>query len=57
MTWELYEVWAIDDQGNEQLVDTTQSLKEARTIAADQEAAVIYREDADGNLIEIERRG
>jgi hypothetical protein len=58
MTWELYEVWSIDiDDGYEELIDTTQSLKEAREIAAGEVAWVIYREDADGNLIEIERQG
>jgi hypothetical protein len=57
MTWELYEVWAIDPDGHEELIETTQSLKQARTIAAQHDVHVIYREDADGNLIEIERRG
>lgn len=57
MTWELYEVWAVDTAGHEELIDTTKSLKEAREIAANEESAVIYREDAEGNLIEIERRG
>ena len=32
MSWELYEVWH-DDNGHEELVDTTKSLKEARHLA------------------------
>lgn len=57
MTWELYEVWAIDPDGHEQLIETTQSLKQARTLAGQHDAHVIYREDDTGNLIEIERQG
>ena len=33
MTWELFEVWAVDEDDYEQLVDTTKSLKEARELA------------------------
>lgn len=49
MTWELYEVWAVDEDGHEELIDTTKSLKEARQLAKEQltEGAVeviLYRE-------------
>jgi len=64
MTWELYEVWAEDDLGHEDLVDTTPSLKEARKIAdtAIDEGAVrakILKESPDGDfevVEEIERQ-
>ena len=51
MTWELYEVWTVDQDGHETLVDTTQSFKEAQEIADaaltedDQlHEAIIYKE-------------
>lgn len=61
MTWELYEVWAEDDIGHEELVDTTKSLKEAKELARNQlemegiEAVIIYQETETGDSIEIER--
>lgn len=60
MTWELYEVWSIDEDGHEDLVDTTKSLKEARQIADANLTEyypeyIIYKEDDAGELIEIER--
>jgi hypothetical protein len=60
MNWELYEVWSIDADGHEDLVDTTKSLKEARQIAdanIDEYHTeyVIYKEDEQGELIELER--
>jgi hypothetical protein len=61
MNWELYEVWAEDDVGHQELVDTTKSLKEAQELAKlkieDEgiEAVYIYRETEDGDLEEIER--
>lgn len=33
MKWEQYEVWAEDQDGREELVDTTKSLKEAKSLA------------------------
>ena len=33
MTWELYEVWSEDDEGHEELIDTTKSRKEALQLA------------------------
>jgi hypothetical protein len=59
MTFELYEVWSVDSNGHEQLIDTTRSLKEARKIALETQAEdnveiVIYR-DTDGELSEVTR--
>lgn len=52
MTWELYEVWQEDENGHENLIDTTKSLKEATELANQmlEEASGIvhiYRESAD----------
>ena len=60
MNWELYEVWSVDEDGAEDLVDTTASLKEARAIAQATlneyyVECIIYSEDENGDLIEIER--
>ena len=59
MNWELYEVWAVDQHG-ETLIDTTKSLKEARQMAElnigeDCDECVIYAENPEGDLVEIER--
>jgi len=58
MKFELYEVWA-EEQGTEELVDTTKSLLEARDIANQAidngaEYAIIYRETDDGDLELVE---
>ena len=61
MSWELYEVWSIDSDDHEELVDTTRSLKEAQEIAGatmkedDIVEVVIYKETEDGDLEEIQR--
>ena len=60
MNWELYEVWSVDEDGHEDLIDTTKSLKEAREIARANITeyyveCIIYREDEDGELKEVER--
>lgn len=59
MNWELYEVWSVDVDGHEDLIDTTKSLKEARQMAQDSidgfiVECIIYAEQ-DGELIEKER--
>jgi hypothetical protein len=60
MLWELYEVWSVVD-GHEDLIDTTKSLTEAREWATKAiqddglEEVVIYRENEDGDLEELER--
>jgi uncharacterized protein (UPF0128 family) len=58
MKFELYEVWA-EDSGQETLVDTTQSLKEARLLAQESidngsEYVIIYKESDDGDLEVVE---
>jgi hypothetical protein len=60
MIWELYEVWSVDEDGHEDLIDTTKSLKEAKQIAEANiteyyAECIIYREDEHGDLIELER--
>jgi hypothetical protein len=60
MNWELYEVWSVDVDGHEDLIDTTKSLKEARAIAKlnlneEWVQCIIYAEDPEGELVEIER--
>lgn len=60
MTWELYEVWAVDSDGHEDLIDTTKDLKAARTMARanlDDEVVecLIYRENEEGDLELVER--
>lgn len=60
MNWELYEVWTVDHDGHEDLVDTTKSLKEARLLAKesldddDVVECIIYQEDENGDLNELE---
>jgi hypothetical protein len=59
MKFELYEVWTEDEFGHQELVDTTQSLKEAREIAQaaidlGDFSAIIYRETDTGELEIIE---
>ena len=60
MTWEFYEVWSVDEDGHEELIDTTQSLKEAKQLAEESlteyyAECIIYKEDANGDLVELER--
>ena len=60
MNWELYEVWSVDEDGHEDLIDTTKSLKEARVIAEANLTeyyveCIVYAEDPEGELVEIER--
>ena len=59
MTWELYEVWAVNEDGSEDLIETTNSLKEAKEIAEVNIGdsiveCVIYREDDKGDLHAVE---
>jgi len=62
MNWELYEVWGIFEDDTEELIETTKSLKEAKAIAKlslegedkDIVECVIYYEDENGNLVEVE---
>lgn len=59
MNWELYEVWSVDEDGHELLIETSSSLKEAQRIAReslteDVIECIIYKEDANGDLKEVE---
>ena len=59
MIWELYEVWSVDVDGREDLINTTNSLKEAQQLAKeslteDIVEVIIYKEDEEGELYEVE---
>ena len=58
MSWVQYEVWGVEEDGHEELIDTTNSLKEARQIAEQSltdliTECIIYK-DEDGELFEQE---
>jgi hypothetical protein len=60
MNWELYEVWAEDDAGQEELIETTNSRKQAFEIAQTQLdlgyiASIVYLENEDGELEKVKR--
>jgi hypothetical protein len=60
MNWELYEVWSADQDGHEELIDTTKSYKEAKALAkkALNEGFVsswIFRETDEGDFEETDR--
>lgn len=60
MTWELYEVWGGDDNGNEELLETTSSKKQAYEIARASLGLgyleiIVYQEDDSGGMKELER--
>jgi hypothetical protein len=57
---EFYEVWARDKDGHEELVETTIVRKQAVELAKqcledNYTAGIVYQEDENGDLIEIER--
>ena len=59
MKFELYEIWAVDTDGNEDLIDTTNSITEAKELAqatldAGSVYVTIYREADDGDLEVVE---
>lgn len=60
MSYQLYEVWTEDEQGHQELLETTASEKAANDIAEKAVlegsfAAVIFQETEDGEIIELER--
>ena len=60
MNWELYEVWAEDDDGQEELIETTNSRKQAFDLAQTQLdlgyiASIVYLENEEGDLEKIKR--
>ena len=58
MIWVQYEVWGVEEDGHEELIETTNSLKEARRIAetalTDQIVECIIYKEEDGELYEEE---
>jgi hypothetical protein len=58
MIWVQYEVWGVEEDGHEELLKTTNSLKEARKIAesalTDQIVECIIYKEEDGELYEEE---
>ena len=60
MNWELYEVWAEDEAGQEELIETTNSRKQAFEIAQAQldlgySASIVYLENEEGALEKVKR--
>jgi len=60
MSYLLYEVWATDEDGQEELIDTTASPKEADALAKKSLeegyiAVTIYKENEDGDSVAIKR--
>lgn len=60
MSWTQYEVWAVTEEDHEELVDTTNSLKEARQLGKKilnegYQEIIIYREDSVGEFDEVDR--
>lgn len=61
MNWELYEVWAEDESGHEELIDTTKSRKEAYSLAEKtltEEGyvkTIVYLENEEGDLEEVKQ--
>jgi hypothetical protein len=60
MIWELYEIWGVDEDSHEELLETTSSKKQAFEIA---EASlglgyfeiIVYQGDENGDLKELQR--
>jgi hypothetical protein len=60
MSFMLYEVWTEDDDGHQELIETTASMSEAVNLAKQAivdgaYAATVFRETEDGDSKEIER--
>jgi hypothetical protein len=60
MNFELYEVWAGDEDGHEELLETTASRTQAFELAQATNTqgylfGIVYRETEDGELEEIKR--
>jgi hypothetical protein len=60
MSYMLFEVWTEDEDGHQDLLETTASLTAARKIANQaiengSLAAIIYQENEEGDTEEIER--
>lgn len=60
MNWELYEVWAEDNDGHEELIETTKSRSQAfklaqQTLSEGYVASIVYLENEEGDLEEVKR--
>ena len=60
MNYELYEVWGVEEDSHEELLETTSSKTQAEELAEANLGlgyfqTVIYRENEQGDLIEIKR--
>jgi len=60
MSYELYEVWGVDEAGHEELLETTSSKKQASEIAQSSLGLgyleiIVYQENEDGDMKELER--
>lgn len=60
MSYELYEVWAIEEDGHEELLETTASRKQAFELAKASLGLgyfeiVVYHENKDGDMEELKR--
>ena len=60
MSYMLFEVWVVDEDGHQELVDTTASQKEAfdlaqNSLTEDWIEAVVYQENEDGDSVAIKR--
>jgi hypothetical protein len=59
MTWVQYEVWAESDDGHQELIETTNSRKEALDLAKKAlnegyEQVQVFEETSDGDYAEIQ---
>lgn len=61
MSYLFYEIWAEDETGHQELIDTTSSEKEAEEIAKDAIESTdwievtIYKENEDGDLVALKQ--
>jgi hypothetical protein len=58
VAYELYEIWAEDESGHQELIETTGNRSQARRIAEKAKepgvTVIIYQETEDGDLAKIE---
>jgi hypothetical protein len=60
MNWELYEVWAEDEDGHEELIETTKSRSQAFKLEQDiltegYVASIVYLDKEEGDLEKVKR--
>lgn len=59
MTWVQYEVWAESEAGHQELIDTTNSRKEAidlakKTFNEGYDTVQVFEETSDGDYLEVQ---